>query len=59
VLAICCNRLGRTEEARQTVRRLLRAAPGYRLELLRRIRLADAARLQSELELLREADLPE
>jgi adenylate cyclase len=59
VLAICCNRLGRAAEARQTVRRLLRAAPGYRLELLRRIHLADAARLQSDLELLREADLPE
>ena len=59
VLAICCNRLGRAKEAQQTVRRLLRAAPGYRLELLRRIHLADAARLESDLDLLREADLPE
>jgi len=59
VLAICGNRLGRAKEAQQTVRRLLRAAPGYRLELLRRIHLADAARLESDLDLLREADLPE
>jgi adenylate cyclase len=59
VLAICCNRLGRAEAAQQAVRRLLRAAPGYRLELLRRIRLADAARLQSDLDLLCEAGLPE
>ena len=59
VLAIGCFRLGRAEEAQLAVRRLLRAAPGYRLELLRRIRLADAPRLRADLELLRETDLPE
>src|SRR6516165_5541176 len=59
VLAICCNRLGRAEEAQLAVRRLLRAAPSYRLELLLRIHLADAPRLRADLELLREAQLPE
>jgi hypothetical protein len=59
VLALACARLGRTEEAAQAVRRLLRAAPGFRLGSLRKIRFADAARLQSDLGLLRAADLPE
>jgi hypothetical protein len=34
-------------------------APRFRLGSLRKIRLADAARLQSDLELLREAQIPE
>jgi adenylate cyclase len=59
VLALACARLGRSEEAAQAVRRLIRAAPGFRLGSLRRIRFADASRLQSDLELLREANLPE
>ena len=59
VLAIGWFRLGSAEEAQLAVRRLLRVAPGYRLELLRRIRLADAPRLRADLDLLRETDLPE
>jgi adenylate cyclase len=59
VLALGCARLGQADEAEQTVRRLIRAAPGFRLGSLRRIRFADAARLQSELDLLRAAHLPE
>ncbi|MGH7114939.1 MAG: hypothetical protein ACREE9_10635, partial [Stellaceae bacterium] len=59
VLALACARLGDIEEAAQTVRRLARAAPGFRLGSLRRIRFADAGRLQSELDLLRAAELPE
>jgi adenylate cyclase len=59
VLALACAKLGRSEDASQAARRLLRAAPGFRLGSLRKIRFADAARLQSDLELLREAHLPE
>jgi adenylate cyclase len=59
VLALGCARLGRREEAAQAVRRLLRIAPRFRIGTLRKIRFADPARLQSELELLREAALPE
>jgi adenylate cyclase len=59
VLALACARLGRREEAAQAVRPLLRIAPRFRIGALRKIRFADAARLQSELELLREAALPE
>ena len=53
VLALACARLGRADEAAQAVRRLVRAAPRFRLGSLRKIRFADAARLQSDLELLR------
>jgi adenylate cyclase len=59
VLAVSCARLGRADQAAQAVRRLLRAAPGFRLGSLRNIRFADAARIESDLELLREANLPE
>ncbi|HEY3911521.1 MAG TPA: adenylate/guanylate cyclase domain-containing protein [Stellaceae bacterium] len=59
VTALACARLGRTEEAAQTLQRLARAAPGFRLLSLRRIRFSDAGRLQSELDLLRAAELPE
>jgi hypothetical protein len=41
------------------VRQLVRVAPRFRLGSLRRIRLADEARFQSDLELLRAAQLPE
>src|SRR5205814_2064159 len=51
VLALGCARLGHTDDAAQAVRRLIGAAPRFRLEALRRIRFADVARLQSDLEL--------
>jgi len=59
VLALGCARLGHADEAGQAVRHLVRVAPSFRLGSLRKIRLADAARLQSDLELLREAQIPE
>jgi adenylate cyclase len=59
VLALGCARLGRGEEASQAVRRLLRAVPRFRIRSLRKIRLADAARFKPDLDLLREAQLPE
>jgi adenylate cyclase len=59
VLALGCARLGRADDAAQAVRRLIGAAPRFGVHTVRRIRFADAARLQSELELLREAGLPE
>jgi len=59
VLALGCARLGQREEAAQTVRRLVSAAPSFRIGTLRKIRFADAARLQSDLDLLRQAHLPE
>ncbi len=59
VLALGCARLGHAEEAAQTVRRLVRAAPGFHIGSLRRIRFADAASLQPDLDLLRAAHLPE
>jgi tetratricopeptide (TPR) repeat protein len=59
VLALGCARLGRTDEAAQIMRRLVQAAPRFRLGSLSKIRFADAARLQSDIELLREAKLPE
>ena len=59
VLALGYTRLGRREEAAQAVRRLIHVAPRFRIASLRRIRFADAARLQSDLEALREAHLPE
>jgi adenylate cyclase len=57
VLALGCARLGRGDEATEAVRRLVRAAPRFRLGSLRKIRFADAARLQSDLEMLSEAHL--
>ena len=59
VLASGCARLGHADEAAEAVRHLVSAAPRFRLGSLRKIRFADAARLQSDLELLREANLPE
>src|SRR5262249_1053734 len=52
-------RLGHADEAAEAVRHLVSAAPRFRLGSLRKIRFADAARLQSDLDLLREANLPE
>jgi hypothetical protein len=52
-------RLGHAEEAAQAVRRLAQIAPGFHLGSLRRIRFADVARLQPDLDLLRAAHLPE
>jgi len=59
VLALGCARLGHADEAEQAVRHLVRVAPRFRLGWLRKIRFADAARLQSDLELLGEAQIPE
>jgi tetratricopeptide (TPR) repeat protein len=59
VLALGCARLGRREEAVQAVRRLVGAVPSFRIGTLRKIRFADATRLQSDLALLRAARLPE
>jgi adenylate cyclase len=59
VLALGWARLGRTDEAVQAVRRLLSVAPQFRIGTLRRVRFADAARLQPDLDLLRAARLPE
>ena len=59
VLALGCARLGHVEEAAQAVRRLVNIAPSFHIGSLRRIRFADAARLQSDLDLLRAAHLPE
>jgi len=59
VLALGCFRLERREEASQAVRQLIAAAPSFGIGNLRKIRFADAARLQSDLALLREAQLLE
>jgi len=59
ILALGCARLGQREEAVQAIRQLVSAAPGFRIGTLRRIRFADAARLQSDLDLLRTARLPD
>jgi len=59
ILALASARLGHPDEAAEAVRQLVRVAPRFRLGSLRRIRLADEARFQSELELLRAAQLPE
>jgi Flp pilus assembly protein TadD len=59
VLALGCARLGRREEASQAIRQLITASPGFRLEALRRIRFAEAARLQPEFDQLRAAHLPD
>ncbi|HEY1300923.1 MAG TPA: adenylate/guanylate cyclase domain-containing protein [Stellaceae bacterium] len=59
VLALGLARLGRTGEAARAVHRLLRAAPGFGIGALRKIRFANAARLQDEIGSLRAAHLPE
>jgi TolB-like protein len=59
VLALGCARLGLADEVAQTARRLVRVAPWFRLGSLRKIRFADAARLQSDLDLLHGTQLPD
>jgi len=59
VLALGCARLGQHQEASQTIRRLASSAPSFRIGTLRKIRFADAARLQSDLALLQAAGSPE
>jgi tetratricopeptide (TPR) repeat protein len=58
VLALAYAHLGRGAEVTQGVRRLVDVAPHFRIGTLRKIRLADAARLQPDLELLQEIGLP-
>jgi adenylate cyclase len=59
VLALGNTRLGRAEEAAQAVSRMRDTAPQFRLGSLRKIRFADAARLQSGLDRLHAAGLPD
>ena len=59
VLAIASARLGRSAVAEQAIVRLIAVAPRFRLGTLRRIRFADAARLHTDLDLLRAAGLPD
>jgi tetratricopeptide (TPR) repeat protein len=59
VLALGYARLGRREDAIQAVRRLLDMAPRFRISTLRKVRFADAARLQPDLDFLRAARIPE
>ena len=49
VLALGCARLGHRQEAAEAVRRLIDAAPGFRIGTLRKVRFADPASLQSHL----------
>jgi adenylate cyclase len=58
VLALSYAHLGRLEEAAQALRDLSAAAPNFPVASLRKIRFADAARLEADLDLLREARLP-
>ena len=58
-LALCCARLGQADQTAQAVSQLARAAPGFHLRSLRRIRFADAARLLPDLELLRTVHIPD
>ena len=59
LLGLGCARLGRDDEAAQAFRGLTRAAPRFRIGTLRKMRFADPARLQADLDLLRAAHLPE
>jgi tetratricopeptide (TPR) repeat protein len=59
VLALGCARLGHRRDAAEAVRRLIGVAPGFHIATLRKIRFADAARLQPDLDLLRAVRLPE
>jgi TolB-like protein/class 3 adenylate cyclase/Flp pilus assembly protein TadD len=59
VLALGSEQLGRREDAEEAIRQLRATAPSFRLGSLRSIRFADSARLQSELDLLRQARLVE
>ena len=58
-LALACVALGRCDDADDAVRQLTRAAPGFHLATLRRLRFADAERLGPSLDLLRAAHLPD
>jgi adenylate cyclase len=58
-LSMAYARLGRVEEAEQTIRRLVAVAPRFRIGTLRRIRFADPGRLRPDLDLLRAAGLPD
>ena len=58
ILALAFARLGRADEAEQAVGQLTRAAPGFHLSALRRIRFANAERLLPDLELLRGVHVP-
>jgi tetratricopeptide (TPR) repeat protein len=59
VLALSCAHLGRNAEAGEAIRRLVGLAPHFRIGTLRKIRLADAARLLPYLDVLERAHLPE
>ena len=59
VLALASAKLGRLDEATQAARQLVRVAPQFRLGSLRKIRFADASRLEADFELLREAQILE
>jgi adenylate cyclase len=59
LLALGCVRLGQRQEASQAIRQLIAVAPSFCLGALRKIRFADAARLESDLALLQAEHLPE
>lgn len=59
VLALALARLGRPDQAEESVGQLTRVAPGFHLSALRRIRFANAERLLSDLALLRAAHVAE
>ena len=59
VLALGSAQMDRRQDALEAVRRLIGAAPSFRIGTLRKIRFADAARLLADLDLLRAARLPE
>jgi tetratricopeptide (TPR) repeat protein len=59
VLALASSRLGGPDQAADAVRQLVRVAPRFRLGSLRKIRFADASRLQADVDLLEGAHLPE
>ncbi len=59
VLALACTRLGRMAEAEEAVQELMRAAPGFRLSALRRLRFANVERLHPDLDRLRAANIPD
>src|SRR5206468_12920583 len=50
VLAVASVRLDRRREARDALVRLARVAASFRIGTLRRVRFADAARLQADLD---------
>jgi adenylate cyclase len=59
VLALASARLGGPGQAADAVGQLVRVAPRFRLGPLRKIRFADASRLQADFDLLEGALLPE